>query len=294
MAVVEPATRALAIIPRTIDEVTDLAERLSKSTLLPKSMQGKMPDVLVTIMAGQEMGLAPMASLRSFHVIEGKPVLSADGMVALVLGSGKALYFERVEESETSVTYETMRVGSKTPRRCTWTMEMAKKAALHQKDNWRCYPRQMLASRSKKELAVDVYPDVLAGCYLEDEIEDPRPAQPPRAQADVIDAEFVESSAPALAPVIPEAYPELAEIDAATSIEQLKEIAGRFSKRKLTPRDPAYDVVNAKYKARLQWVKAQSNPTSPRSSEDGASGSGGVTANGSATPSSSSTDGNQP
>lgn len=255
MAVVEPTTRALAIVPRTIDEVTDLAERLSKSTLLPKSMQGKMPDVLVTIMAGQEMGLAPMASLRSFHVIEGKPVLSADGMVALVLGSGKAQYFERVEESETSVTYETMRVGSKTARRCTWTMEMAKKAALHQKDNWRCYPRQMLASRSKKELAVDVYPDVLAGCYLEDEIEDPRPAPAARQQVDVIDAEFVE--APAHAPVNLDEYTELVEIDSAPSVDQCKAIAARFSTRKLRPGHPAYDAMNAKYKARLQWVKAQ-------------------------------------
>ena len=255
MAVVEPNTRALAIIPRTVDEITDLAERLSKSTLLPKSMQGKMPDVLVTIMAGQEMGLAPMASLRSFHVIEGKPVLSADGMVALVLGSGKAQYFERVEESETSVTYETMRVGSKSPRRCTWTMEMAKKAALHQKDNWRCYPRQMLASRAKKELAVDVYPDVLAGCYIEDEIEDPRPAPAAPRQSEAIDAEFVETTAPASVNL--DEYPELAEIDAATSVEQLKEIAARWSQRRLTPKHPAYEAVNARYKARLQWVKSQ-------------------------------------
>lgn len=259
MAVVEPATRALAIIPRTIDEITDLAERLSKSTLLPKSMQGKMPDVLVTILAGQEMGLSPMASLRNFHVIEGKPVLSADGMVALVLGSGKAQYFSRVAESDTSVTYETLRSGSQSPRQCTWTMEMAKRAALHQKDNWRTFPRAMLASRAKAELARDVYPDVLAGCYIEDEIEDPRPAPPSRPPVDVIDADFVETPAP----VNLDDYPELAEIDAATSVDQLKEIASRFAKRKLTPRGAAYEAVNARYKARLQWLKAQTQHEQP-------------------------------
>lgn len=162
---------ALAIVPRTLDEVSDLAERFSKSSLLPKSMQGKAADVLVTIMAGAEMGLSPMASLRAIHVIEGKPVLSADGMVALVLGSGKAKYFTRVAESDTAVTYETCRVGTETPRQCTWTLSQAKAAALDKKDNWRMYPRAMLSSRAKAELARDVYPDVLMGCYTDDEIE---------------------------------------------------------------------------------------------------------------------------
>ena len=185
---------ALTIIPRTLDEAMAMSEQLSKSSLLPKDM--KMADVLVTILAGQEMGFAPMASLRNFHVISGKPVLSADGMIALVLGSGKAQYFDRVEESDTAVTYETMRVGSKVPRRATWTMAMAKAAALHNKDNWRMFPRAMLASRAKSELARDVYPDVLAGCYTDDETGG-RDAAPDRsgkaiitAMADVPDAQL--------------------------------------------------------------------------------------------------------
>lgn len=178
--------KALAIIPRSISECTDLAEKLSKSDLLPKEMRGKMPNVLVTIMAGQEMGLSPMASLRNFHVIEGRPVLSADGMVALVLGSGKCVYFRRVQEAADSVTYETMRVGDDQPRRCTWTKQMIKDAGLSAKDNHRLYARQMLAARAKAELARDVYPDVLAGCYTEDETHGwERPAP-----ADVVDAEL--------------------------------------------------------------------------------------------------------
>ncbi len=211
----ESKTTSLAIVPRTLDESADLAERFSKSSLLPKAMQGKAPDVLVTIMAGAEMGLAPMASLRAIHVIEGRPVLSADGMIAIVLGSGKAVYFERVEESEKAVTYETLRVGSKTPRRCTWTIEQAKAAGLHLKDNWRGYPRAMLASRAKAELARDVYPDVLMGCYTAEELEGPH-ARPdyiaPDREPEIADAEIVES-------------PELAMIDAAETLEQLGALA---------------------------------------------------------------------
>lgn len=221
-------TTALAIVPRTIDEVSDLAERFSKSTLLAKSMQGKPADVLVTIMAGQEMGLSPMASLRAIHVIDGKPVLSADGMIALVLGSGKAKYFTRVAESDTSVTYETCRVGTDVPRRCTWTWQMAKDAGLSLKDNWRLYKRQMLASRAKSELARDVYPDVLMGCYTDDEIGQTAsaPASAPAmhvsttTNTDVIDAEIVsEGDAPA----------ELAAIDKAETQQQLDELAPKLA-----------------------------------------------------------------
>lgn len=247
---------SLALVRRSDEELMQLAERLSKSTLLPKQMQGKMPDVLVTIMAGQEMGLAPMASLRAFHVIEGKPVMSADGMAALVLGSGKAVYFDCVEESDTSVTYETLRVGSKVPQRCTWTWEMAKKAALHQKDNWRCYPRQMLASRSRAEIARRVYPDVLMGCYIDDEAQHFDTREPPARAARptiVEDAEFVDQPA---APINLDDYPEIAELATANSVEALKPIADRFAARKLGP-GPAYDAMGAAYKARLHWLRDQ-------------------------------------
>jgi len=181
-------TKALAIIPRSITELTTLAELLAKSDLLPKALRGKVPDVAMTILAGQEMGLTPMAALRNFHVIEGKPVMSADGMVALALGSGKAAYFKRVEGGDDRVTYETLRVGDDKPKRCTWTKQMAKDAGLTTKDNWRLFPRAMLAARAKAELARDVYPDVLAGCAITEEVAD---WQRPVSQPDAIDAEIV-------------------------------------------------------------------------------------------------------
>lgn len=214
--------QALTIIPRTIGEVQTLAEMLKGSTLLPKALSGNVANIAMQVMAGQELGLSPMTSIRTIHVIEGKPVLSADGMVAVVLGSGKAKYFKRTASSDTSVTYETLRVDHDEPQKCTWTIEDAKRAALDKKDNWRGYPRAMLASRAKAELARDVYPDVLAGCYSEDEAKDSddfRSASPPRerppvanANADAVDAEIVGESAEA----------KLTEADALATIAAAK------------------------------------------------------------------------
>lgn len=245
-------TESLAIIPRSVEELESLAERLAKSTLIPAAMRDKMPNVLVTIMAGQEMGLAPMAALRSIHVIEGKPVISADGMVAVVLGSGRALYFTRVEESDTAVTYETHRKGDPHPRRCTWTLEMAKAAGLNLKDNWRAYRRAMLASRAKAELARDVYPDVLAGVMSHDEASDApftapatAPARPMYSPtADVIDAEVVSETSV-------DVPPWALEIDACETETQLTEMAPNLVKLP----DGEKALAKARYKERLHLIR---------------------------------------
>lgn len=251
------------IVPRNLQEMIDIAERLAKSSLLPEALRGKVPEVLMQIMAGQELGLYSMASLRSFNIISGKPVMGADAMVAVVLGSGKAEYFMRVGEgTDKSVTYATKRRGHE-EQRCTWTIEMAKTAALNTKDNWRTYPRAMLASRAKSELARDVYPDVLAGCYTSDEISDraPNAPTPISRSSDAVDAEFIDvAPEPAPPPSVNLAdFTEIAEIADATSIEALKLLAAKFTARKLGP-GPAYDAMSAAYKARVQWIKAQLNP----------------------------------
>lgn len=239
--------KALAIIPRTIAELMSLAEILAKSDLLPKALRGKVPDVAMTIMAGQEMGFSPGQALRNFHVIEGKPVLSADGMVALALGSGLARYFRRVEESDDRVTYETVRVGDDQPRRCTWTKQMAKDAGLNTKDNWRTFTRAMLAARAKSELARDVYPDVLAGCAATEEVYD---WQPPPRYPDAVDAEIVSETVVAGNEPTPH---EILALEHTKSEAECKEMGPVLAK--LPPKWRT--LANERYKARLKFHREQ-------------------------------------
>lgn len=254
----------LVIAPKTFGEVQTMSEALSKSNLLPDALKGKSADVAFQIMTGAELGLSPMASIRGIHVIQGKPVISADTMVALCLGSGLCEYFMQTDATDTSVTYETKRKGAPRPQTCTWTLDMAKRAALHQKDNWRLHPRQMLASRAKAELARSAYPDVLAGCFDPDEMQVPvRQVEP------VQDAEWTE--APSMVDEIA-AVGNLAELDA--MIPKLKTLTGRtlevareaYGRKKLQ-----LSKLNAEEK---QWIESKqpearvSHPTSPPASSD--------------------------
>lgn len=227
--------KSLAIVPRTLDEVKVMAAQFAKSALLPPDLRGKEADVFVTILAGQELGIPPMAALRGIHVVKGKPVLSADLMVGVVLGRGIARYFRCVEESPTSVTYETLREGAPEAQRCTWAIEDARRAGLVD-GNWQKYPRAMLKARCKAMLARDVYPDVLAGCYEEDEAHEFSTPPPTRAangngakrDEGVEDAEIVDESQaqPTLDDI---AVALIADLERAKSQDEVDALQPRFS-----------------------------------------------------------------
>lgn len=248
----EKMTESLAIVPRSFTEITSMAETLSKSSLLPKALVGKMPEVAMMIQTGLELGLAPTTALRTIHIIEGKPVLSADLMVGLVLSRGVAEYFKLVEETATSVTWETKRVGQD-PQRFTWSHEDTKTAALNNKDNWRLYPRQMRRARCKAILARDVYPDVLAGIYEEHEARELDVGGPaPKAyerEPDAVDADIV-SETPVDGP-----SELIVAINAAVTVEALMKIAPAANK--LTKGSAERDSVMKAFAARRKALEAE-------------------------------------
>ena len=236
---------ALAIIPRTLPEVTSLAEVLAASALMPEALRGKVPDVVVSILAGQELGLAPMAALRGVHVINGKPLIAADTMVGLILSSGLCEYFVDVERTATSVTCETKRKGSPVAQKCTWTMDDAKRAGLHTKDTWRLYPRAMLAARCRAELARSAYPDVLAGVYDPDELGvEVRPSAP---REDVVDAEYTET---VTSPTDAIRVALVADINACQTRAEVEALLPRFAA--LPKGDPNRGIAHAAYKAAIE------------------------------------------
>ena len=158
-----------------------LATNLHASHLF--AAYGSAYAVLSTIMAGRELGFPALASLRSFHIIEGKPSISAQAMVAKVLRSGLAEYWESVSFSETEATFETKRKGARKPERVTHTIEMARIAWPKKDDKWEekfkasgwgRNPTDMLVARSQSRLVRLVYSDLVLGLYTPEELEDMR------------------------------------------------------------------------------------------------------------------------
>ena len=139
------------------------------SRLLPRSVA--TPEAaFIIIVAGRELGLTAMQSLRSLHVIDGKPVMSADLMLALTKRSPECLYFRLVQSTNEVATYETHRRGEPEPTRLSFSMADAIAAGLAGKDPWKKFPAAMLRARCIAALTRAVYPDVMLGVYETDEL----------------------------------------------------------------------------------------------------------------------------
>jgi hypothetical protein len=176
--------------PRNIDEAIHLAKVLHASRLLPRGLS--TPEAVVaTIITGAELGLSPMQAIRSIHIIDGKPTMSSDLMVAMVKRHEACKFFRLVESSGQVATYETQRAGDPEPTRMSFSIEEAKSAGLASKDVWKKFAAAMLRARCASSLARTVYPDLVMGIYDPDELDnthasEPRDVTPPRVVSQVV------------------------------------------------------------------------------------------------------------
>ena len=168
----------LPMVPEQLDAQLAFCDKLSKSGLIPAALQGNPGNVLVVLLTGQELGLKPMQALRTIHVVEGKPTLSASLMAALCQTSAVCELFQIVEQTRTGCTVMAQRKGDPKPTEYTFDQEDAKDAGLIGKQNWRKYPKAMYLARAQSMAARGHFPDIVAGIYDPDELDDSPPANP--------------------------------------------------------------------------------------------------------------------
>ena len=168
LATIPNTSAGLAFEPSDVGSALQLATILVSSRLLPRALN--TPEAAFTvIMAGRELGLTAMQSLRSLHVIEGKPVMSSDLMMALCLRSPLCERFVLVESTDAVATYEAKRVNQE-PVRLSFTAKQAEAAGLLGKDNWKKFRAAMLRARCLAAPARIGFADLMLGVYETDEI----------------------------------------------------------------------------------------------------------------------------
>lgn len=170
--------------PANMQEAIQLAELLSKSTIVPKDYQGNPGNVFVAMQWGAEIGLAPMQAMQNIAVINGRPSIWGDAMLALVKGSGLLEYIAETP-TDTHCTVKIKRINEAETTR-TFSLEDAKKAGLLGKTGpWSQYPKRMLQMRARSWALRDAFPDVLKGLYSAEEVMD-IPAEIDMGKAEVI------------------------------------------------------------------------------------------------------------
>jgi len=172
-AVITTAPRVLPLDIQTSDDAWRHAQRIASSGLVPEALRGKPNDVMIVLMWGKRLGLVPEQAIQDIHVIKGKPVIAADALVAqCVQHRDVCAYLVPTVSTSERAEYQTQRVGAPVATTMAYTLEDAKRAGLTNKDTWKSHPAAMLRARCASALARAVYPDLVRGFYLHDEIED--------------------------------------------------------------------------------------------------------------------------
>jgi len=148
--------------PLSPAEVTwKTAQKIANTAFVPTAFRGKPESVFAAILYGEELGLGPMQSLNSIHVIEGKPSMSPELMRGLVARAG-----HRVDVKESSAERVVLfgkRADTGSEATVTWSMKDAQNAGLAGRGAWKTYPRAMLLARATSELCRMLFADVVAG-----------------------------------------------------------------------------------------------------------------------------------
>jgi len=151
--------------------VHKIAQGIANTNFVPTAMQGRPDEITAAILFGRELGLDPMTSLQTIHVIERRPTLSANAMRGLAQAAG--VKFRLDEANDTRVVMSAMAPGDPGWTTVTWTMDRAKKMNLATKTNWQKMPQAMLLARATSELCRLVAANVLIGLpYSAEELAD--------------------------------------------------------------------------------------------------------------------------
>ncbi|MDR5756990.1 recombinase RecT [Caballeronia sp. LZ035] len=162
--------------PKSLEEALTFADYLSKSSIVPKDFQDKPGNILVAIQWGMELGLKPMQAMQNIAVINGRPSLWGDAVLALVRASPVCEYVYESNENGTAIC-RVKRRGEEEQFR-TFSDADAKQAGLIGKQGpWAQYPQRMKQMRARAFALRDVFPDVLKGMPIAEEVGDYLPAE---------------------------------------------------------------------------------------------------------------------
>ena len=173
-----------------LDEVLTLGKTLAASGYFNDTRDAAQ--AAVKVLAGQELGLGPIASMTGIYIVKGRVTMSANLMAAQIKRSGRYNYRVTTMTNE-AVVVEFFESGQSIGV-SSYTADDAKAAGLWgSSDPWKKSPRNMLFARAMSNGAKWFTPDIFAGpVYTPDEMESEGPMLPPAPPVNVLTGEVVE------------------------------------------------------------------------------------------------------
>jgi len=161
---------------QSVADAMKFSETVANSDFAPKDFRGKPASCMLAIQCGAEIGLAPLQSLQSIAVVNGRPAVYGDAALAVVKASHVCEYVTEAcdgDGEQMVATCTAQRRGYPQPTVVKFSVADAKKAGLWGKSGpWSQYPRRMLQMRARGFALRDAFPDVLKGLVTAEEAQD--------------------------------------------------------------------------------------------------------------------------
>lgn len=175
----------LLLVPQSLEQLERIAKLIANSDLAPKDYRNKPENVAVAVAMGLELGVSPMQAIQGIAVINGRPCVWGDLMLALVRSHPACEWIEErldyAQDGSVSAAICKAKRRGHEPQERRFSVEDARAAGLLNKDGpWKAYRARMLAMRARAFCLRDLFADALRGLASAEE------------QADVIDVQAVE------------------------------------------------------------------------------------------------------
>lgn len=149
-----------------IDELERMAVAVASSKLF--GMKSK-EEAFVLMLIAQAEGQHPATITQDYDIIQGKPARKTNSVLARYQASGGVVAWETLTDQEARAKFTHKSSGSVT---INWTLEMARRAGLGEKDVWKKFPRAMLRSRVIAEGVRASFPAAIGGMLVVEEAQD--------------------------------------------------------------------------------------------------------------------------
>ena len=230
----------------TLPAVIEVSKQIAKSRFFEDAKEEAQ--AVVKVLAGQEIGIGPIAAMTGIHVIKNKVAIGANLMASQVKASGK--YDFEVKEFTDKLCRLRFYKGDKFIGESKFDMEDAAQAELLGNAMWKKYPRNMLFARAISNGVRWYCADVLTGitAYTPEELGDSTVAAD---DPTIIEGEFVPTPA---ADEQPTQQPDTAD-DRAKRTRTINAIMADWEARAAL--DPNFGTANRRKSSIMGCVKAR-------------------------------------
>jgi len=167
----QPGRKPVSTIPAAEEwnSMQQIAEVLIAGGMLPSALDTSAK-VISVLLTGRELGIGAMEACRSINVIQGKPSLSAELMLALAYKNIAGFEFAVEQSTDQLCKVKARRGNEQEWVSMTFTKGDAERAGLLGKGVWKQYPQAMLRARAISALCRVLAPDAIRGTYTAEEL----------------------------------------------------------------------------------------------------------------------------